>query len=74
MGLPEGRINDPAQYFLPAGIILNNDLSKVHPVDPNKVAEYVTHSWYEYAKGDQVAKAPAVGETNPKYTGPKAAL
>ncbi len=68
---PEGSINDPAQYFLPAGIILNNDLSKVHPVDPNKVAEYVTHSWYEYSEGDQVAKAPAVGETNPKYTGPK---
>jgi hydrogenase large subunit len=43
----------------------------VYPVDPGKVAEYVTHSWYEYSDGDQAAKAPAVGETNPKYSGPK---
>lgn len=68
---PQGGINDTARYFLPRGIILNNDLSKVHPVDPGKVAEYVTHSWYEYAEGDQVSKAPAEGETNPKYSGPK---
>jgi hydrogenase large subunit len=68
---PQGGIKDTARYFLPRGIILNNDLSKVYPVDPAKVAEYVTHSWYEYAEGDQVSKAPAEGETNPKYTGPK---
>jgi hydrogenase large subunit len=68
---PQGSINDTARYFLPRGIILNNDLSKVHPVDPGKVAEYVTHSWYEYAEGDHVAKPPSEGETNPKYTGPK---
>jgi hydrogenase large subunit len=68
---PQGSIKDTAQYFLPRGLILNNDISKLYPVDPNKVAEYVTHSWYEYAEGDQVAKAPAEGETKPKYTGPK---
>lgn len=67
---PQGGIKDTARYFLPRGIILNNDLSKVYPVDPGKVAEYVTHSWYEYAEGDQVAKLPSEGETNPKYTGP----
>ena len=70
-GFPKGSINDPSNYFLPRGLILNNDLSKVHPVDPSKVAEYVTHSWYEYSEGDQVAKAPSVGETKPRYTGPK---
>jgi hydrogenase large subunit len=68
---PQGGINDTARYFLPSGVILNNDLSKAHPVDPGKVAEYVTHSWYEYAEGDHVAKPPSEGETNPKYTGPK---
>jgi hydrogenase large subunit len=68
---PQGGIKDTARYFLPQGIILNNDLSKVYPVDPGKVAEYVTHSWYEYAEGDQVAKPPSEGETNPKYAGPK---
>jgi Ni,Fe-hydrogenase I large subunit len=70
-GFPKGSINDPKSYFLPRGLILHSDLSTVHPVDPGKVAEYVTHSWYEYSDGDQVAKAPAVGETKPKYTGPK---
>jgi len=68
---PQGGIKDTARYFLPRGIIFNNDVSKVYPVDPGKVAEYVTHSWYEYAEGDQVAKLPSEGETNPKYTGPK---
>ena len=70
-GFPKGSINDPSSYFLPRGLILNNDFTKVHPVDPAKVAEYVTHSWYEYSDGDQVSKAPSVGETKPKYTGPK---
>jgi hydrogenase large subunit len=31
----------------------------------------VTHSWYEYSDGDANGKHPAVGETKPKYTGPK---
>jgi len=68
---PQGSIKDPSRFFLPQGIILNNDLTKVLPVDPSKVSEYVTHSWYEYAEGDQVGKPPAEGETNPKYSGPK---
>jgi hydrogenase large subunit len=68
---PQAGVKDTAQYFLPRGIILNSDLSKVYPVDPGKVAEYVTHSWYEYAEGNNVSLPPARGETNPKYTGPK---
>jgi Ni,Fe-hydrogenase I large subunit len=68
---PQGRIQETGRYFLPRGIILNNDLTKVYPVDPNKVAEYVTHSWYEYPQGNNVSLPPAKGETNPKYTGPK---
>lgn len=68
---PQGKINEADKYFQQQGVILNNDFSKVYPIDPGKVAEYVTHSWYEYSDGDQSAKAPSVGETNPKYTGPK---
>jgi Ni,Fe-hydrogenase I large subunit len=68
---PQGGVKDTARYFLPRGIILNNDLSKVYPVDPKNIAEYVTHSWYEYAEGNNAAKHPAQGETSPKYTGPK---
>ncbi len=70
-GYPQGSIKDPADFFLPRGIILDRDLSNVHPVDPANVTEYVTHSWYEYSGGDQVAKHPYEGETNPKYSGPK---
>ena len=70
-GFPQGSIKDPANFFLPRGIILNRDLSKVLPVDPANVTEYVTHSWYEYSGGDQTAKHPFDGETNPKYSGPK---
>src|ERR1700683_5484441 len=70
-GCPQGSIKDPANFFLPRGIILNRDLSKVHSVDPANITEYVTHSWYEYSGGDQTAKHPFDGETNPKYSGPK---
>jgi hydrogenase large subunit len=67
---PQGSIKDTARYFLPRGIILNNDLTKVYPVDPSKIAEYVTHSWYEYSVGNSVSLPPAKGETKPRYTGP----
>lgn len=63
--------NDPDGLFLPRGVILGKDLSTVHPVDPNKIAEYVTHSWYSYEAGDDVGLAPFDGETTPNYTGPK---
>ena len=68
---PQGSIKDPANFFLQQGIILNRDLSKVYPFEPKNVTEYVTHSWYEYSGGDQTAKNPFDGETNPKFTGPK---
>jgi Ni,Fe-hydrogenase I large subunit len=58
-------------FFLPSGVILNRDLSQVHPMDHQKVAEYVTHSWFQYAEGDQTSKHPWNGETVPNYTGPK---
>ncbi len=70
-GYPQSSIKDPADFVLPRGIILNRDLTKVHPADPANVTEYVTHSWYEYSGGDQTAKHPFDGETNPKYSGPK---
>ncbi len=70
-GYPQGSLKDPANFLLPRGIILNRDLSAVHPVDPKNITEYVTHSWYEYSGGDLAAKHPFDGETNPKYSGPK---
>ena len=53
---------------LPSGIVLNGDLTKVHDFDPMKVAEDVTHSWYELSTDEPLH--PWDGETNPKYTGP----
>jgi Ni,Fe-hydrogenase I large subunit len=68
---PQSGINDPARFYLQRGAIFNHDLSKVYPVDPANVTEYVTHSWYDYSDGDQNGKHPYQGETNPQYTGPK---
>src|ERR1017187_9041612 len=68
---PLGSIKDPSRFYLQRGAIFNHDLSKVYPVDPANVTEYVTHSWYQYAGGDQSAKHPYHGETSPKYSGPK---
>ena len=68
---PDSDIRDIDSLYLPRGIVLNRDLSKVLPYDHNGVAEYVNSSWYEYSKGDTEALHPYVGETNPRYTGPK---
>ncbi|ABZ82825.1 uptake [ni/fe] hydrogenase, large subunit [Heliomicrobium modesticaldum Ice1] len=64
--------NDPSGFLLPRGAILNKNLSEVldvDPRDPQQILEYTDHSWYEKApKGLH----PWEGETNLKYTGPKA--
>jgi hydrogenase large subunit len=62
--------NKAGDLFFPRGIILNRDLSKVLPLDPTKITEYVTHSWFKY--GDESKGLhPSKGETSPNYTGPK---
>src|SRR5512134_903464 len=42
---PESDGAQPRLY-LPAGVILDRDLSKVHPFDADRVSEQVKHSWY----------------------------
>ena len=71
--LSYGEFPDPAngKQFFPPGIILAKDLSKVHPVDQKKIAEYVDHSWYDYSGGQGKGAHPWEGETEPKYSGPK---
>jgi hydrogenase large subunit len=72
--LPTSGYGDPSKFKFPRGAILNRNLNEVVPVDgkdPQQVQESITHSWYEYAEGDQAAKHPWDGETNLKYTGPK---
>jgi len=68
---PIDTSGDPARLWLPRGVILNRDLSTVHPMDHKQITEWVTRSWYEYSDGDDKARHPWDGETNPKYTGPR---
>lgn len=68
---PNDTVSNTENLWLPRGIILNKDLSKVHKVEHEKITEYVTHSWYEYPDGNDRARHPWDGETNYKYTGPK---
>ncbi len=69
---PADNSGKPEVLWLPRGVIIGKDLSKVYPVDHQKIAEYVDHSWYEYAAGSGKGLHPFEGETNDKYTGPKA--
>ena len=72
--LPMNGYGDISKFKFPRGIILNRDISKVHPVDgkdAEQIQEFIAHSWYEYSDGDVNGKHPWVGETNLNYTGPK---
>ena len=72
--LPATSMDEPDSFFLPAGIILNRDLSTVHPVDMNnneEIQEYVSHSWYDYSAGKDSGLHPYDGETDLNYSGPK---
>ncbi len=66
-----GDQKDPGTFLFPRGAVFGRDLSAVHTVDPAKITEFVSHSWYEYSGGDGAGKHPSEGETNPKYSGPK---
>ncbi|MGZ5492373.1 MAG: nickel-dependent hydrogenase large subunit [Thermoanaerobaculia bacterium] len=59
------------KLYLPSGVIRNKNLAKIEPFDPQKITEQITHSWYTYEGGDNVALHPSKGETAPHYTGPK---
>lgn len=63
--------NRPEILFQPRGIILNKDLSTVYPVEQEKIEEYIAHSWFEYAGGNDTSLHPWSGETQPNYTGPR---
>ncbi len=67
---PETDIRDLDSLYFPRGIILDGDLSKVHPYDPMQVKEYISSSWYEYSKGDDAGLHPYEGETQARYSGP----
>jgi [NiFe] hydrogenase large subunit/hydrogenase large subunit len=67
---PDGDVREPQKLYLPRGIVLDRDLSRVWPYDHTKVKEYITSSWYEYSAGDEAGLHPYEGETKAKYQGP----
>ncbi|OGU07018.1 MAG: hydrogenase [Geobacteraceae bacterium GWC2_58_44] len=71
--LSYGDFPDPlsGKPWLPPGIVMKKELTRLLPVDHNKVTEYVDHSWYEYSKGPGKGLHPFEGESQAKYTGPK---
>jgi hydrogenase large subunit len=72
--LPGKSIWDKDSFLIPRGVILNGDLSTVHPIDLDKddeIQEFVSHSWYQYGAGDAQGLHPFKGETALNFTGPK---
>lgn len=71
---PEKGMDDPSSFLIPAGAILNRDLSTIHEVDMNntdEIQEFVAHSWYDYEGGKNTGLHPYEGETDLNYSGPK---
>ena len=69
-GLQGGLREDQASFAFNRGIILDGDLSTVHPLDQTKITEAIAHSYYDYSTGKDSALHPFDGETVPKYSGP----
>ena len=71
---PTKGYNQVDSFRYPRGVVLNRDLSQVHPVnarDNEEIKEYIAHSWYTYDGGDSTGLHPWSGETRLNYTGPK---
>lgn len=69
MSYGDFRLDDTGFYksalLFPKGVVMGGDISKVLPLDEEKIAEDVTHAWY---KGDKPLH-PYEGQTIPEYTG-----
>jgi len=71
--LPLNHVDDLDSLRFARGVILDRNLSEIHPLDPladSEIREEISHSWYEYSGGAKDLH-PAHGETVPRYTGPK---
>jgi quinone-reactive Ni/Fe-hydrogenase large subunit len=71
MSYGDFRLNDNGFYdselLFPKGVVLNGDLSTLHPLDQSKITEDVSHAWYEGSNDKGLH--PYDGVTNPKFTG-----
>jgi len=71
---PAKGMDDPSSLLIPAGVILNRDLSTIHEIDmnsPEHIKEFVSHSWYDYSGGKDQGLHPYDGETELNYSGPQ---
>ncbi|MGD9164061.1 MAG: nickel-dependent hydrogenase large subunit [Chromatiales bacterium] len=72
--LPATTMDDADNFFFPQGVILDRDLSTVHPLDlhnDEEIKEHVGRSWYDYSVGKEQGLHPYKGETQLNYTGPE---
>lgn len=72
--LPTDSYQNKSSYKWQPGVILNGDLSTIHPIDlekTNEIQEFVNKSWYNYSVGKEKGLHPYKGETDINYTGPK---
>jgi len=72
--LPTRGFGQPDYFKFARGAILDRNLNEVHPVngrDGQEIKEYIAHSWYTYAAGDNTGLHPWEGETEFNFTGPK---
>ncbi len=68
---PDGDITDLDKLYFPRGIILDKDLSRVHPFDPaNRYRNSSTARGTNTRTGTTAGLHPFDGETKAKYTGP----
>jgi hydrogenase large subunit len=71
---PNTDNSDTSKFLVPRAVITGRDLANIQEPDPRdfqKMQEFVAHSWYEYAQGDNVGLHPWKGETKFNYTGPQ---
>jgi hydrogenase large subunit len=64
----------PSSKLVPSGLIRDRDLSEVikpSPRDKRRLKEFVAHSWYRYAAGNNAGLHPFDGQTRLNYTGPQ---
>ena len=72
--LPDTDNHDTSKFLVPRTLIVGRDLNNITEPDPrdfDRMKEFISHSWYEYAGGDGQGLHPWQGETTLKYTGPK---
>jgi hydrogenase large subunit len=65
---------DLSGLMIPRGVIMNRDLSTVHPIDLHQgeeIQEFVARSYYAYSPGKEAGLHPYAGETTFSYSGPK---